>query len=63
MTPEQEQRLQKIEAQWKAYNDPDTPEDAIDEISYFEDMRDDIKWVVALAREKDDKLHGKGGET
>ena len=23
---------------------------------------DDVEWLIALAREKDDKLHGKGGE-
>ncbi len=52
MTPDEEKRLQKIEEQWQKYNDPDTPEDAIDEIAYFEDMRDDIKWLIALVRDE-----------
>ncbi len=52
MTSEQEKRVQAIEAQWEAYNDPDVHEyDALDDIAYFDDMRDDIKWLIALARE------------
>ena len=60
MTPEQEKRLQAIEAQWKAYSDPCTPEDALDEIAYFKDMHDDIKWLITRYRETDAHLQGKG---
>ena len=55
MTPEQEKRLLEIFDRCFCALPA--------EISSERIIKEDIPWLIALAREKDDKLHGKGGGT